>query len=874
MNKKRNAICIALSGILASTVLFAAVGCGGKSGNDPEKRPLKLSTNAPDGVFNPFYSTSAVDANVISHTQIGLLSTDKNGNVVCGENEPSVALDYSINEKTEGGQTYTYYQFIIKNGIKFSDGEPLTIKDVLFNLYVYLDPVYTGSATLYSTKIDGLNAYRTQDPNASDTSASTVEEGYRKKAEARISRLTDYVKINGIYNNKPTRDFTADEETMAKKDFQTVSEAFRTELVSDYNAVSASFQSYKDNNGFTEIWQAFLANNGFELYQKEADGETLKKNENGNYLFDPNGEAKNCEKDLNDYLAENNLQKTDEAVRAFAVDYVFSGYIGTEIATTYGDPFEAVCSYSNTAQTILSKFTAEEMEADNAKYKNGLAVPTITGIKGGTDDMKGDKFEPSVESRKQSAYSGDYDMLQVKVKGVDPKAIYNFGISIAPLHYYSSHAYTSSRTGEVTDYINGFDAASGNFGVAFRETGFMDNVIKAADKIGVPVGAGAYMATDLNGSDTAKGDGFFSNNVIYFKRNDYFKTVGSGLSNAKIRLLRYSVVNSDQIITSLKTRAIDYGDPSATQTNLNEVKKDSSLKGAQVWTNGYGYVGINARFVPNITVRRAIMKAMDLSIITREYYQGGLAEIIYRSMSSKSWAYPEGATVYTSKDNGTSYKYDPNGDDIKAMLKTLESQGYQKNSNGVYTKGKDTLDYTFTIAGGSTDHPAYSMFLNAMQILNQKDMGIHVKIETSQTALTDLSSGKLAIWAAAWTSAIDPDMYQVYHKDSKASSIKNWGYDYILADADTYSYEQVIIGKLSTVIDSARQTTNKELRKSRYKEALDYVMELAVELPTYQRKDLFVFNSKVLDEKTMQHGDEELTPYNGPLSRIWEVNYR
>ena len=88
-------------------------------------------------------------------------------------------------------------------------------------------------------------------------------------------------------------------------------------------------------------------------------------------------------------------------------------------------------------------------------------------------------------------------------------------------------------------------------------------------------------------------------------------------------------------------------------------------------------------------------------------------------------------------------------------------------------------NYRMTIAGGSTDHPAYAMFLKAAEILNSA--GMEVKVVTSQTALSDLSSGKLAIWAAAWSSTIDPDMYQIYHMDSQASSTSNWGYKQIKA---------------------------------------------------------------------------------------------
>lgn len=165
------------------------------------------------------------------------------------------------------------------------------------------------------------------------------------------------------------------------------------------------------------------------------------------------------------------------------------------------------------------------------------------------------------------------------------------------------------------------------------------------------------------------------------------------------------------------------------------------------------------------------------------------------------------------------------------------------------------------------------MFLNAAKILNS--VGFDVKVVTSQTALSDLSAGKLAIWAAAWSSTIDPDMYQVYHMDSQASSTSNWGYKQIKAGKNTEAYaeEYQIITDLSALIDQGRATTDQKERKDIYAQALDKIMEFAVEMPTYQRKDMSAYNKNVLDESTMTPASER-SPYNGLLSRLWELNYR
>ena len=69
------------------------------------------------------------------------------------------------------------------------------------------------------------------------------------------------------------------------------------------------------------------------------------------------------------------------------------------------------------------------------------------------------------------------------------------------------------------------------------------------------------------------------------------------------------------------------------------------------------------------------------------------------------------------------------------------------------------------------------------------------------------------------------------------------------------------------MIDKARETLVESQRKAIYAQALDIVMDLAVELPTYQRSDLYAYNTKIIDVNSMTP-KEDITPYNGPISRI------
>ena len=279
------------------------------------------------------------------------------------------------------------------------------------------------------------------------------------------------------------------------------------------------------------------------------------------------------------------------------------------------------------------------------------------------------------------------------------------------------------------------------------------------------------------------------------------------------------------------------------------------------------------------------MYAMDRNYITEDYYTNGLGSIIERPMTTNSWAYPDDAKPFYTVDWFVKHYKDaygvtltppadpttPDSDFIDQMLKALgytKSGGvYQKNlANGVTSK----LDYTFTIAGETKDHPAYSVFSHAADTLN--GAGMKIKVKTDATALSKLANATLSVWAAAWSSTIDPDMYQVYHKYSQATSVNNWGYSEILSDVKgIYGEEKRIINALSEQIDYGRSYLEQEFRVGYYYKALDLVMELAVELPTYQRVNLLVYNSGKINPASLTPASQ-LTAYNGLINKIWELD--
>ena len=136
--------------------------------------------------FSPFFSKTAYDADVAGMTQVSLLTTDRVGDLVlngiAGETRKYMGTDYTYKgisditiDKSDVDPFDTTYTIKIREDLVFSDGTALTIDDVIFTMYALSDPTYTGSSTLYSTKIKGMKSYRTDNQDKSAEAKAYIE---------------------------------------------------------------------------------------------------------------------------------------------------------------------------------------------------------------------------------------------------------------------------------------------------------------------------------------------------------------------------------------------------------------------------------------------------------------------------------------------------------------------------------------------------------------------------------------------------------------------------------------------------------------------------------------------------------------------------
>lgn len=155
--------------LLLTMAVSAFSACGKKPAVQTAEKTLVVGTSNFDGKFSPFFYTNANEGEVMDLIHTTLLATDREGSVVMqgisGETRPYNGKDYTYRGiadcvVTENSDGTVFYDITLRQGVRFSDGKEMDIDDVIFSLYVTLDPAYDGTMTVYSLPILGLKEYR------------------------------------------------------------------------------------------------------------------------------------------------------------------------------------------------------------------------------------------------------------------------------------------------------------------------------------------------------------------------------------------------------------------------------------------------------------------------------------------------------------------------------------------------------------------------------------------------------------------------------------------------------------------------------------------------------------------------------------------
>ena len=745
----KRALALILSLVMCLGLL---AGCGDKKTDDQtkdENTPLVVGYAAFNEKFSPFFSETEYDQDVWFMTSLGLLNSDRQGQIIMngieGETHAYNGTDYTYYgpadcEIVENADGTVDYNFTMRDDIVFSDGEKVTIDDVIFSMYVLCDPTYDGNSTLYAVPIQGMAAYR--------------------------SGMTTLAKALAAAGRDNT-DFTYWTEEQQTKFWDNIDKGLVPFAQGIVDAcVEAGAADEGDVAAAGAAW-------GFS------------------------GEAKTVED------------------------------LALEIGEQYGWSFSAMEKEVGNSDA-LADMMDEDVYADypTIGVKTGDSAANISGIK----------------------KTGDYSMT-VTLDKVDATAIYQLGVTIAPLHYYGDTS--------LFDYDN-------------NQFGFPKGDLSSVRaKTTSPLGAGPYKYIK------------YEDGVVYFEANDsYF------LGAPKTKYLNFQqCMSDDDKLNGVITGTIDIADPSFSNDTVDAIEKANGgvLDGDKITTNtvdnlGYGYLGISSACVnvggePGSEASKDLRKAFATVFsvyrnVAIESYYGERASVINYPISNTSWAAPQ------PTDDGykVAFSVDVNGNDIYTSDMTAEQRydaalqaalGYFEAAGYTVEDGKLTaapagakLEYEVQIpADGSGDHPSFMMISEASKALATIGMNLIVTDLSDSSGLWDgIDARQVDMWCAAWSATVDPDMYQIYYSDvadhngdpgvgknpyggpAQGGSNKM----YCIADAD-----------LDNMILTARESLDQSYRKTMYKACLDIVVDWAVEVPVYQRQNAIIFSTERVNMSTM-----------------------
>ncbi len=776
--------------------------------------PLVVGYSAFSGKFSPYFADTAYDQDVVSMTQVGLLTTDRVGAVIMngieGETHSYAGTDYEYKglsnleiDRTDDTTTYT---FTLREGVKFSDGVELTADDVIFNLYAYLDPSYVGSSTLQSLPIQGLSEYRTQ---------SSPE------IAAKYNAL-----FNDIYDAGRDHEWSdADAWSQEQQDsaWEFVDEYWNMTVSGIVDYVMANYsgrtmelfgmetEDVMANEGLQVAYAGYLW--GFADYYAEVEDGEETAADDAAMVFEMNG-------------------KTFDLVSEFPTlqDYyeaTFDAYEGD------ADEFYGVENAGNTPALVYSAQQAFVTEWGPLDEDSESSYPNISGI------VKNDDYSVSIT-----------------LNGFDASAVYKLGITVAPMHYYGDEA--------LYDYDNN------QFGFEFNE---LDTTLRAGDKADKPMGAGPYVFQSYTNKvvEYKASEHYYKGEpkikIVQFREvNEPDKTTGVATGVLDVTDPTFNVTVVDEILQH----------NSDTGELTGNVITTSTVDNLGYGYIGINADTVNVGGEPASEASKNLRKAIATVLATyRELavstYYGERASVINYPISNTSWAAPQetdadyqiafsvdvdGNPIYTS-DMDADARYDAA---LEAAVGYFVAAGYTyDDASGKLTAAPEgaKLDYEVIVpAEGSGNHPAFQVLSETSDALAKIGFDFIINDPADSNVLWDsLDAGTQELWAAAWGATIDPDMYQVYHSSNIVGR----------PNASESNHYHIDDPELDELIMEARTSEDQEFRKATYKAALDVIADWAVEIPTYQRLNAVIFSSERINLDTLT---PDITTFWGWMSEI------
>ena len=391
-----------------------------------------------------------------------------------------------------------------------------------------------------------------------------------------------------------------------------------------------------------------------------------------------------------------------------------------------------------------------------------------------------DCFDDSYKAAVQTGDSADH------IEGIKKTGDYSVKVTLSTVD-----ATALSQLGKITVQPMHYYGDASAYDYDNNQFGFTKgDLASVRAKTSTPMGAGAYKFVK------------YENKTVYMEANENYWR-----GEPKTKNIQFKTTSEADMVPGVVQGTVDISSPSLSKAALEQICSENSngeengdtLSITKTDYNGYGYIGMNSK---NVCVGgdNASEQSKDL----RKAIATVLA--VYRDVAIDSY-YGDAASVINYPISNTS---------VQDGKLTAAPEGAK-------------LEYELMIGGGGNgDHPSFAVVTAASEALAKIGFKLDINdLADSSIMWNATEAGTAEIWCAAWSATLDPDMYQVY--DSNGGS--------------AYMYE-IKSPELDQMVEDGRTNTDQTYRKAVYKEALDFIVDFAVEIPVYQRQECSLYSTE------------------------------
>ncbi|MDR0889936.1 MAG: ABC transporter substrate-binding protein [Oscillospiraceae bacterium] len=616
---------------------------------------------------------------------------------------------------------------------------------------------------------------------------------------------------------------------------------------------------------FEEKWNPFMAESAYDMQVMEQIFVAPMKGVEGNALENWGGSITagevQADGSMTYTVTANKGMKFTDGEPITIDDYIYALYVTADPSYTgpaqlVAEDIKGVKEYyyddSNyTANNAAAEAEAEKYTLANISEEDYVAYLVATNLEGWWD---GDPAGLVAEDYTWSNYIEDegFGDKLAEIDATNPDEMLallalieytNYGDSYDPYSYYSEKVYKDIKDADpsstpvdeiagivrVDDYtctvtynsVNIYGDRSIN--QYFMPEHYYGEIVKGSvgDILAnvEPLGSGPYIW-----------GGYDAGIVTVTANQDYFEGV------PKTGTIRWLYVPPTDALTALMNGDVDIAVIGGEPEYVEEMDAAQDIIRYDLTDNaGYGYVGLNCENL-KLGVRKGLFSLMNREPSVTAYYET-LATVIERPSTTVIAEYPQ--------DAGTYYEYSP-----EKALEYFESAGYkQVDGKLVDASGNQLVVNAYVGGSGIGDHPSFTMLMQAAE--DMKNLGGEMQVQdvdfnVLQAAMND---GTADMFCLAWGDVNTCDKQSQFHSEGGQNR-------YRISDPT-----------MDTLLEQILQTVDLEERSALYAEMLDLAMELAIEIPVYQRCNIIAYNRSAINLDTVM----QATTFYDYADELWTV---